>query len=119
MRRILSPNGMVQRVSDVVASGLVGAGHAVYADVDEVVEEPETDQLDDVIEADEDSEDELEEVEPDEPEAETEELISLSDFDPSDHRVAEVLEHLAMASPAERARVLALESEGKARNTIP
>jgi hypothetical protein len=39
----------------------------------------------------------------------------VSDFDPSQHTVAEVNKHLASASPAELQRVLNAEAEGKAR----
>ena len=39
-------------------------------------------------------------------------------FEPSNHTVEEVLEYLASASETERARVLNLEADGKARRTI-
>lgn len=39
-------------------------------------------------------------------------------FEPSNHTVEEVLEYLASADETERARVLNLEAEGKARRTI-
>lgn len=39
-------------------------------------------------------------------------------FDPTGHTVAEVLEHLAYATPEERDRVLAAEQDGKARAGI-
>ncbi|GAA3223228.1 hypothetical protein [Actinocorallia longicatena] len=39
-------------------------------------------------------------------------------YDPSQHTVAEVNEHLATLDPEERARVLAAERDGKARRGI-
>lgn len=39
-------------------------------------------------------------------------------FEPANHTVEEVLEYLASASETERARVLNLEADGKARRTI-
>jgi hypothetical protein len=39
-------------------------------------------------------------------------------FDPADHTVAEVLEHLEGADPDERTRVLAAETDGQSRKGI-
>ncbi|MFI6443820.1 hypothetical protein [Kitasatospora sp. NPDC050543] len=39
-------------------------------------------------------------------------------FDPAAHSVDDVLAHLAQAAPDERARVIAAESDSKARKTI-
>lgn len=41
-----------------------------------------------------------------------------AEFDPADHTVAEVQEHLASADDAERERVLAAEKDGKARKGL-
>lgn len=41
-----------------------------------------------------------------------------SDFDPADHTVAEVNEHLANSDPNEVERVLGLEASGKNRSSI-
>lgn len=43
--------------------------------------------------------------------------VSLA-FDPADHTVPEVLAHLRDSDDEEQARVLALEADGKARQTI-
>lgn len=42
----------------------------------------------------------------------------VTDFDPGQHTADEVLKHLKDASDAEKARVLALETDGKGRSTI-
>jgi hypothetical protein len=42
----------------------------------------------------------------------------VSQFNPTDHTVAEVNEHLATADADERERVLAAEAEGKNRSTV-
>lgn len=42
----------------------------------------------------------------------------LSDFDPKDHTVAEVEDHLKDSPDAEKERVLALEREGRNRSTL-
>lgn len=44
--------------------------------------------------------------------------IALSDFDPGDHTVDEVQEHLALSMPGEQARVLDAERAGQARVTL-
>lgn len=44
--------------------------------------------------------------------------IALSDFDPGDHTVDEVQEHLAQSMPGEVARVLDAERAGQARVTL-
>lgn len=44
--------------------------------------------------------------------------IALSDFDPGDHTVAEVEEHLALSMPGEVSRVLEAERAGQARVTL-
>lgn len=46
------------------------------------------------------------------------ELEAAIGFDPSDHSVEKVMKYLAEADAGERARVLALETSGKARKGI-
>lgn len=41
-----------------------------------------------------------------------------TEFDPGEHKVAEVVEHLAQADPDEAARILEAEASGKARKGV-
>lgn len=45
-------------------------------------------------------------------------LVAVEPFDPSEHTVAEVQDHLDAADDDERERVLAAEAAGKARKSI-
>lgn len=42
----------------------------------------------------------------------------MGDFDPNEHTVAEVQEHLAEADPSEAEQILEAEKAGKARKTV-
>lgn len=107
-RTIVGASGIPVSVSETVASGLVGAGYAQYADEAPASagETPEAEQPEDA--------ETVEDQEAPEPEPQDE----ASQFDPSTAGVHEVLSYLANADEAERHRVFAAEAEGKARKTI-
>lgn len=104
VRAIKGANGLIVHVSGQVASGLVSAGHAVYADSGGEVEEAAVAETEAAVPTPEEPEDEV-------PRAS-------GGFDPSTARVSEVLEYLRGADEAETARVLAVEAAGKGRASI-